>query len=126
MCLFGCSLLLLPLAKYEESILWRCALAAANGFLYFLFILILEFAPVGITKLPIAILNRIGHYTLEIYLTHTMVRGVFVMTRHPCCWLRYEALMLVLSGTLTLLLKSISARLIPLLEHGKKAKAAVR
>ena len=55
-----------------------------------------------------------------------MVRGVFVMTRHPCCWLRYEALMLVLSGTLTLLLKSISARLIPLLEHGKKAKAAVR
>ena len=109
---------LLPLRFNGNIIMTRYILASLFLFLLLLTVALLEYGPFPKCKqIIIRVLEWFGRYTLELYLTHVAVRAILCYLGYYTSRFRYEALMLVLSLLLSLLLKRVTDALTGLLNR---------
>ena len=109
---------LLPLRFNGNIIMTRYILASLFLFLLLLTVALLEYGPFPKCKqIIIRVLEWFGRYTLELYLTHVTVRVILCYLGYYTSRFRYEALMLVLSLLLSLLLKRVTDALTGLLNR---------
>lgn len=77
-----------------------------------------------------SILKRIllffGNYSLELYLIHVTVRGIMKSIGYHTCRLRYEAVMVLISIALSVVLKKITLLIINNINRNIKDKELVR
>ncbi|MBQ8935585.1 MAG: acyltransferase, partial [Oscillospiraceae bacterium] len=91
--LCGFSVFLLPLRMNNNVFFNRYLMAFFNLTLCLLFVILLEYAPVGRAKqVIIKGLDWFGTYSLELYLTHVMIRGILNTLGYHTSRFRYEAL----------------------------------
>ena len=103
-----CSVFLLPLMNSAQIIVQRFIMMSFHILLYMILILLLEYSPLGKAGPAVKMLDVIGGYTLELYLTHSMTRSIFRILGRPCSVLKNEILMLFISIVLSVLLKRIT------------------
>ena len=114
--LFACSIFLLPLINTSQLMVRRYILMFFGVFQLLLIVLVMEYSPIGKVKPFIKMVETFGGYTLELYLTHVMVRGVFQLVGHPCSVPRNEAAMLLISFALTFVINRITRWIIAAVE----------
>lgn len=103
------SFLLLPLAQNEQVIITRYV----RG-LFYICVMILLAAAGECFKFRLRggwvlkILNWFGDYSLELYLSHVMVRKIMNTLGYLTCRIRYEAIMLVCALIVAVILKKLT------------------
>lgn len=113
------SILLLPLSQDTNIIIVRYVLALFALSLFWVITLAFEgFSKIKIAKLPYGVLKNIleavGRYSFELYLSHVMVRAVFNKQGYYTCYGKNELAMLGISIILSIILKTVTNQIMKL------------
>lgn len=104
------SLLLLQLRDCNRVMIVRYVLAFFNMNLCILIAICAELLSRKGLKLSLGkkLIEWFGTYSLELYLTHVMIRGIMNLLGYYTCYLRYEVIMLALSIITSVVLKKLT------------------
>lgn len=104
------SFLLLQLRDCNRIIIVRYVLAFFNINLCILFAICAELLNRKGIKFGLGrkIIEWFGTYSLELYLTHVMIRGIMNLLGYNTCYIEYEAIMLGLSIVSSVILKKLT------------------
>lgn len=108
------SLICLPLRETNKIILVRYVLGMINLFLFFVLARIWE--KFNRHNIKLTFINKIiewfGKYSLEIYLTHVIVRSIMCNLGYRTCQIRYYLLMVIISIVLSVIVKKLTELII--------------